>query len=251
MMEIPPLASVAPVAALAAGQFEAVAALCEQGISDDPTQLDFYWYLGIVRLLQGDIEEAQAIWFAATTVTDATTITAGLANLFYLLRQEADRQLLSRPDLAAQLCGCALDLNCDDPDIYLLLGQALALQGRLDEAIEQWQQTIELQPDRVEAYCLQGEVWQKLEQWEEAIGAYSAALALRSDGQIHYNLGLCLVQQQYLVQQRRWQEAAWQFEQVISLQPTYAAAYGDRGWIKLQQGHWQDALVDFDQAVRQ
>lgn len=247
MMEIPPLASVAtPVPALfAAGQYEAVATLCEQGISHDPTQLDFYWYLGIVRLFQGDLEEAQATWFAATTVTDAITVTAGLADLFHLLLKEADRQLLSRPDLAMQLCGCALDLNSDAPDVYLLLGQALALQGRLDEAIEHWQQTVELQPDRVEAYCLQGEVWQKLEQWEEAIDAYSAALALRSNWQVHYNLGLCLAQQQ------RWQKATWQFDQVISLQPTYAAAYGDRGWMKLQQGHWQDALVDFDQAVRQ
>lgn len=236
---------------LAAGQYEAVATLCEQAIVAHPQQLTAYWYLGLVRLLQQDQAEAQAVWLAATTEIDPIAVEAGLAELLQILQTEADRQLqLGRPDLAEQLGWQALELDANRSHTYLQLGHAVSLQGRLDEAIEHWQAAIELQPDFAEAYCRQAEVFQKLQQWPEAIVAYSQTIGLQPDWQLHYNLGLCLGKQ------RQWQAAIEQFNQVIRLQPNFSSAYGDRGWAQLQLGEWQSgewqaAIGDLQTAIQE
>lgn len=231
---------------LASGQYEAVATLCEQVIVAHPQQLTHYWYLGLVRLLQDDQAEAQAVWLAAMTETDPIAVEAGLAELLQILQAEADRQIqLGRPDLAEQLGWQALELDANRSHTYFQLGHAVSLQGRLEEAIEHWQAAIELQPDFAVAYCRQAEVFQKLQQWQAAIAAYNQAIGLQPDWQIHYNLGLSLGKQQ------RWQEAIEQFNQVILLQPNFSSAYGDRGWAQLQLGHGQAAIADLQTAIQE
>jgi tetratricopeptide (TPR) repeat protein len=229
---------------LAQGQYDAMAAECEQGIANDPECLSSYWYLGLARLLQGDEAEAQAVWFAATTAVEPEAMEAGIAELSALLQTEVDRQLAQgRPDLAERLCWQLLEIDSEQAIYHLQLGQCVALQARFEEAIDHWQTALTLQPDCGIAYQKQGEVFQTLEQWDEAVTAYARAIELQPSWESHYQLGICLGRQE------RWQEALTQFEQVIQLRPDYAAAYGDRGWAFLQQGDWQAAIADFKTAL--
>lgn len=241
---------------IALGQYEAAALVCQQAIVDDPQQLSSYWYLGLVRLLQQDQAEAEAVWFSATVAIDPIVVEAGLVELMQILQSEVEPQLQrGQPHLAEQLCWQLLGLEASLPDVHLQLGRAVALQGRLEEAIEHWQKAIELQSDLAEAYCQQATAFQKLEQWEKAIGAYKQAIELQPNSQsensslsqpiwrLHYNLGLCLGQQHC------WQEAIEQFNQAIQIQPDFAPAYGDRGWALLQLGHRDAAMANWQTAL--
>ena len=91
------------------------------------------------------------------------------------------------------------------------LGELLSAQGRLDEAIAQYQQCLELQPDFVYA---------------------------------HNNLGNALRQQ------GRTQEALLQYRKALELQPDFAWADCNLGMIYLQQGRVEEAITEFQQALR-
>jgi predicted O-linked N-acetylglucosamine transferase (SPINDLY family) len=49
------------------GQYESVAQFYEQQIENEPETLSHYWFLGLIYLLQGKEEEAQATWFFPLT----------------------------------------------------------------------------------------------------------------------------------------------------------------------------------------
>lgn len=55
---------------------------------------------------------------------------------------------------------------------------AYYLKGELDEAIAQWQRTVELKPDELDAYLLMGKVYHEKGVVKEAICAYKKALEL-------------------------------------------------------------------------
>jgi len=44
--------------------YKSAIALLEKCIEESPEELIYYWYLGLVYLLQGEEEEAQGIWLS-------------------------------------------------------------------------------------------------------------------------------------------------------------------------------------------
>ncbi|NJM13462.1 MAG: tetratricopeptide repeat protein [Synechococcaceae cyanobacterium SM1_2_3] len=61
------------------------------------------------------------------------------------------------------------------------LGKALQGQGRLEEAADSYQRTVELNPEHVLAWNNLGKVCMDLAKWDEAIAAFRRAVALRPD----------------------------------------------------------------------
>jgi len=233
------------IAFLVEEQYEAGVLFCESAIAANPKQAEHYWYLGLIRLLQGDEAEAQAAWFSALTMIELDTLDLETQKLLAILQHEAERQLnLGRSHLAERIYQQVIEMDASQPFIYLQLGQAACLQGKLDEAIDDWQTATQLQPDLVEAYVHQAEVLQRLEQWDAAIVVYQQALNLKSSASLHYNLGICFGHQQ------QWQAALEQFNQALNLEPDFAAAWGDRGWAQLQLTQWERATQDFAAALR-
>lgn len=217
----------------------------ERAIAADPQALANYWQLGLLHLLRGDAAEAQSIWWAGMMAAEAAAIETGITDLLHLLKAEAIRQLqANRPDLVEILCQQALELQAQ-AEIYFYWGEAVSLQGRLEEAIELWQQAIQLDPSWAEPYQQQGKIWQKLGQYENAIAAYQQAVALQPDYQTHYNLGLCLAHM------RQWQAAILQFQRAIQLEPDLPAAYADLGWAWLWLKQPQTAYHHFHTALQE
>jgi tetratricopeptide (TPR) repeat protein len=245
------------IAYLVRGHYKTIVALCQQEIITNPQDWLSYWYLGLAYLLQDQEAEAQDAWLGATLMlnetADSIAVAAELGKFLLILVQEADRQLqLGQAQVAERLAWQALELDETRSHTHWLLAHAVSLQGRLEEAIEHWQTAIDLQLERpycIDAYVQQGEIWQKLAQWDAAIVAYCQALKLEPTGKlrytIHYNLGLCLAQQQ------QWQAASEQFDQAIQLQPNDSTTYGDRGWVRLQLNQKQAAAADFQIALSQ
>ena len=48
----------------------------------------------------------------------------------------------------------------------------------------------------------------------------------------------------------QYQEAIADFDEAIRLQPDYAYAYANRGNAKVNLGQYQEAIADFDEAIR-
>ncbi|MDX2229232.1 MAG: glycosyltransferase 61 family protein [Leptolyngbyaceae cyanobacterium bins.349] len=235
----------AVMALLMSEQYEAGATYCETAIAQHPESIENYWYLGLIRLLQGDAVEAQAVWLTGLTVVDPATMDTELQTLLTILDTEAARQLtIGQAHLAEWIYQQVLELDADQPWTYLQLGYAVSLQGKLDEAVDYWQTATQLQPDLVEAYVQQATVFQKLAQWDAAIAAYQQAIELQPSSALRYNLALCLSQQY------QWGAALEQLNQTIFLQPDFAPAYGDRGWVHLALNQWSAATSDFRAALQ-
>ncbi|HEY9700544.1 MAG TPA: glycosyltransferase 61 family protein [Trichocoleus sp.] len=220
---------------LALEQYAAVVDLCTQTIAANPDLLTAYWYLGLAYLLQGEEAEAQATWILVLADAEPQSTDAAIDELLGILLSEAKR-LGGKPHLQEYIYKQVLEISAEPSEIYLALGKVIAVQGRLDEAIDLWQQAVQARPSWADPYEELGEVWQKVGQIAEAIEAYSQAVQLRSQWKTHYNLGLCLSQV------GRWQEASDQFRRTLDLKPDFAPAWGDLGGALLQQGQWQDAI---------
>jgi tetratricopeptide (TPR) repeat protein len=217
------------------GQYEAAVQLYELAIETDPSLKRNYWHLGLVWLLQGEVEHAQAVWLAVLAEATLEEAECLLQELIEVLQQAA-QDVATPPHVAVQIYLQLLELAAT-PEVYQQLGQAYALTGDLDAAIAHWQKAIDLRPQWAQVYCAQAEVWQRLEEYESAISAYRQAIALQPDGvATRHQLGLCLMQQ------RCWSEAIVQLRLVVQQQPDCAPAWADLGIALLWQTQIQEAI---------
>ena len=230
---------------LAQGDYDEAIAVCEQGISTDPSITLNYWYLGLAILLQGEESEAQAIWLSAITQVNPDEMDAVTSELLQVLQTAAIQFLDNREFQKCEIIYWQiLELDSNDFTAYYNLGNALAQQGNFDTAIDCWQNAIALKPDYIEAYEECGIVCQKLEDFESAIACYSKALELKPDNyQTAYNLGLCF---SFV---GRGEEAIACFQTAIQLKPDSTQPYGDLGYLLLQKGQLDDAIQLFNQAI--
>ncbi|MBW4576224.1 MAG: O-linked N-acetylglucosamine transferase, SPINDLY family protein [Aphanothece sp. CMT-3BRIN-NPC111] len=74
------------------GCYDQVANLYEQAIQTEPDAISHYWHLGLVYLLQGHEEEAQATWMVGMSQSTDETGERWLQELVQILDTEAQRQ---------------------------------------------------------------------------------------------------------------------------------------------------------------
>ena len=124
------------------------------------------------------------------------------------------------------------------------LGTVLTKQGKLGEAIHQYQQVLAIKPDYAEAHCGLGNVLQTQGKLDEAAAHYRQALALKPDYvDAHNNLGAALRSQ------GRSDEAAAAIHQALALQPNYALAFYNLGNLLRDVGKFEEARVASEKAV--
>ena len=127
---------------------------------------------------------------------------------------------------------------------YYNLGIALKEQGRLDEAISQYRQALQIKPDLIEAYNNLALVLTQQNKFTEAVDFCQQALHIKPDDpDIHYNLGIALGKYDKL------DEAADHFRQALRLKPDYADASYNLGRVLHLQGKLDEAIVYYQQAI--
>lgn len=78
---------------LSAGHYAEGVAYCEQAIEADPNAMIYYWYLGLLYLLQEREEEAQAVWMSPMLAVESEAEQHDRAlELAAILQMEAQRQ---------------------------------------------------------------------------------------------------------------------------------------------------------------
>jgi hypothetical protein len=203
-----------------------------------------YWYLGLIQLLQGQIDTAQLTWFSAIENIEATKLDAAIANLIEILESEAERQFHLRAwHLAERIYEQLLSLNPTSADFFLSLGYCYSYQGYFDEAISAWQNAAALKPHEAEPYREQGIIRQKLQEFPEAIDAYTQAIELQPTGELHHYLGCCLVQLQ------QWSAAVWHLQQAQTFSPENISVEGDLAQVWMYKYNWQVAIDNLHNIV--
>jgi protein O-mannosyl-transferase len=173
----------------------------------------------------------------------------------------------------------ALRVNPNNFVAYINLGAALNSQGRLQDAIRQYEQALAIKPDNAHAHNNLGNALLGLNRvpaatehlqeavqagqayadahnnlgvalarqnkLPEAIGHWEQALQLKPEfAEAHNNLGLGLMRL------RRIQEAIDQYEQALRIKPDYADAHYNLGLAMEHLGRFHEAMSHYEQALR-
>ena len=139
----------------------------------------------------------------------------------------------------------ALRTRPDYPEARNSLGVALRDSARLPEAIGQFEEALRLQPNYAEAHSNLGTVLRRTGRTPEAILHYEQALRLKPDfTDAHYNLGNAL---QSL---GRHAEAIASYKQALRIDPAMAGAHHNIAISLFAAGHVQEAKAHYEEARR-
>jgi tetratricopeptide (TPR) repeat protein len=124
-------------------------------------------------------------------------------------------------------------------------GVSQALQGRLKEAISDFDEVLKLKPDYANAWFNRGEIRLQIGAYEKAIEDYTRSLelnpndpgALQGRAQAHAKLG-------------DHARALADLNAVLAAKPTHAPALTDRGEVYAALGQWEQAADDFRAAAK-
>ena len=125
------------------------------------------------------------------------------------------------------------------------LGNVLADQGKLDEAVADYREALRLERNYSEAHYNLGLALATQGKLDEAIVHYREAIRLKDDySEAHYNLGLALATQ------GRLDEAIVHYREAIRLDDRHCDAQNNLGNALADQGKLDEAIVHYREAVR-
>jgi tetratricopeptide (TPR) repeat protein len=121
---------------------------------------------------------------------------------------------------------------------YYNLGYLLFQQGRTDEAIVRFRETLQIRPNYVEAHTYIGEILVQQGHPDEAIAQFREALRIDpAFAMAHNNLGIVLFQKGQI------EEAISQFREALQINPTNAQAHYNLALALFQQGRAEEAIA--------
>ena len=137
-----------------------------------------------------------------------------------------------------------LQISPDEADAYNNLGNTFLQQGRVDEAIAHFQKALAIKPDYADAHNNLGSALLQQGRLDEAVAHYQKALAVEPyDADVHVNLG------NSLLQQGRTDEAVSHYQKALAIKPDYAEAHNNLGNVFLQQGRLDEAVAHYQKAL--
>jgi tetratricopeptide (TPR) repeat protein len=139
----------------------------------------------------------------------------------------------------------ALAAEPTDAATHYNLGNLFAERSKLNEAIRHYQEALRSGPDFAEAHNNLGNVLARRGELEDAIQHFRLALELSpARHETHFNLGNALVIQGYL------EEAIQQFHEALKIKPDFAEAHYRLGLVLAAQDYLDQAIEHFREAVR-
>ena len=129
----------------------------------------------------------------------------------------------------------------NSPHVYLYRGMALEKAGKLERALEDYNQAIALDPSYSEAYNNRGLLYQKKGRRDNAIEDFNRSILLDpSSGKAYFNLGVIHAETGL------FDQAIEDFNHSLTREPAFADAYANRGIAYALTGRQGMALADFN-----
>ncbi|MBF0560981.1 MAG: tetratricopeptide repeat protein [Alphaproteobacteria bacterium] len=139
----------------------------------------------------------------------------------------------------------ALALEPNLPDALNNLGVAYLAQGRLGDAIARYEQALHLRPDYPDALNNLGLALVGQSNTSGAIARYEQAIRVKPDyAEAFNNLGAALHEQGKL------DDAILRYEQALRIRPDYREAINNLGLALTEQGRFDGAIVRYEQSLR-
>ena len=125
------------------------------------------------------------------------------------------------------------------------LGNTLAQQGKIGEAIDHYSAALRIKPDYMNSHTNLGIALLQRGDVEQAITHFSAVLRYQSDSpEAHNNLGLAVARQGYV------DRAIDHYFTAIRLKPDYPQAHNNLGNALASQGKFDQAISHYSEALR-
>ncbi len=224
-----------------AGHLREAEHIYRQIVQAEPNHAEAWHSLGAVCLAQGKLDEAAACnQRVRQSLGSPSSFQADLCN---------DRGISfaqqGRLDEAVANFRQALQIHPDHAGAHNNLGIVLAQCGQLDEAVKHYEEALRIRPDFFEAYNNLGNALRDLGRIDEAIPKYEEAVYLKPDfAEAYNNHGIALVRHD------RLEEAAALFRKTLQLKPNYVKARSNLGNVVRDLGRFDEALACYDQALR-
>ena len=139
----------------------------------------------------------------------------------------------------------ALQINPNYAEAHFNLGNALRKKGRMEEAITQYQAALQIKPGYAEARANLGFALLQTGGTDEAITQYQAALQINPNyAEAHVNLGNALVQK------GKMDEAITQYQEALQIKPDDEAAHVSLGILLAQTGRAGEAIAHLQKALQ-
>ncbi len=152
-------------------------------------------------------------------------------------------------DEAVRLTTDAIDSGTLSSDVlalaYYSRGLAHSRKGGYRQALQDFSDSLRLNPTFVHAYYQRGYVYRQCGQDDDAIGDYDRVIAL-DPGFMHAYINRGVI----YIDKGLYQRALQDFHRAIRLDPKQARAYSDRGCAFYGNGQYGRAMEDFDRALR-
>ena len=175
--------------------------------------------------------------------THTLACTSGNAFAHYHLGSALADQ--AKPAEAIQQYEQALQLKPDYPEALNNFGIALARQGKLAEAIQHYERVLQLRPGSAGTLNNLGAALAGQGKWAEAIQRFQQALQLNpDDAEVHNNLGKALAAQ------GKWAEATQHYERALQVKPDDVDAHYNLGRALAAQGKLAEAMQHYERALQ-
>ena len=227
--------------------YEDAIALLEQCVEENSEELTYYWYLGLVYLLQENEELAQEIWVSLFLQGSLEEVEQWTLELTQFLEVKVEENIAERKLGNAKIIYetiFVINPEYDNPELLHSLVESLSYLalGLIDknnriEAINVYREILKLYPQHAVSWYSLATNYYHLEQYNEAERSIKKAIELDDLSAGNYQiLGLILEKkEQYLSAIKAYQKS-------IKLDPKFLNAYADLANVYLQQNQVHRAI---------
>jgi predicted O-linked N-acetylglucosamine transferase (SPINDLY family) len=121
---------------------------------------------------------------------------------------------------------------------------ALNQLQKWEDALAGYDRAVQIDPTFAYAFCNRGTVLERLRRWDEALQSYEQAVALNPcDALTLFNRG------SVLKELKRFDAALASYEQAVTQRPDYVEAYVNRGHVLQEMSRFEEALTSYDKAI--
>ncbi len=144
----------------------------------------------------------------------------------------------------------AVELAPDSANVYVERGGFYSLINKNDLAIADYTKAIELDPKNIEAFEERGFAYKRTKNYEKAVADFTETIKLEPENRLHYiNRGVMYEKTGKLVDALNDYSSAVAYDQSIGLKKSHAVYYR-RGLINITLEEYKAALEDFNRAIK-
>jgi tetratricopeptide (TPR) repeat protein len=128
--------------------------------------------------------------------------------------------------------------------IYLFKGVSNGIEGKYDDAINQFKKAIDINPEYAAAYNIRGIAYSMQGEYEKAISDFTKAVEIDTNyADAYTNRGLVFENR------GEYNQAIMNYNQAIGIDSIQSFAYCNRGLIYSELGQYERAISDYTRAI--